>query len=114
MLVPWMLVALRCRGENNPASVARLKAAAMQLLPPLLDGLNARRLSGSAQQLHPLHDTLVRAGTALRGAGAPVHAPGVSKAPHLEASMYGCCSVAITLAVPWRSKSEVHPFCDGC
>ena len=45
MLVPWLLVALADLKSGNPALARRLKVAAMQLLPPLLDGLHARRLA---------------------------------------------------------------------
>ena len=46
MLLPWLVEALADTGDGHPGSVERLKAAALQLLPPLLDGLHARRLSG--------------------------------------------------------------------
>lgn len=70
MLVPWLIIALA--DKSTVAALGRLKAAAMQLLPPLLDGLQARRLcglsdaAGGAERL-PLKqffDTLV--GTALQ------------------------------------------------
>lgn len=59
MLVPWLLVVLADLKSGHPALAGRLKVAAMQLLPPLLDGLHARRLSslsdreGSMQRLQP-------------------------------------------------------------
>ena len=59
MLVPWLLVKLADTKSGHPALAGRLKVAAMQLLPPLLDGLHARRLSslsdgeGSTQRLQP-------------------------------------------------------------
>ena len=45
MLVPWLLIALADARSSHPAMAGRLKAAALQLLPPLLDGLNVRRIS---------------------------------------------------------------------
>ena len=45
MLLPWLFEALADAKNSHPASAGRLKAAAMQLLPPLLDGLHARRVS---------------------------------------------------------------------
>ena len=59
VLVPWLLVALADLKSSNPALAGRLKVAAMQLLPPLLDGLHARRLArlsdgeGSAKRQQP-------------------------------------------------------------
>ena len=59
VLVPWLLVALADLKSGNPALARRLEVAAMQLLPPLLDGLHARRLSrapdtgGRAERLQP-------------------------------------------------------------
>ena len=76
-LVPWLIIALADRSKINAASAGRLKAAAMQLLPPLLDGLHARRLSGlsdaaRAAECLPLKqffDTLV--GAALQAYSLP-------------------------------------------
>ena len=71
-LVPWLIIALAEREKGKGASPGRLKAAAMQLLPPLLDGLHARRLAGLSDAagiskrlpLKQFFDTLV--GTALQ------------------------------------------------
>ena len=58
MMAPYILVVLRDLIDAQPALAGRLKVAAMQLLPPLLDGLHARRLAGhpdsgwSAECLH--------------------------------------------------------------
>ena len=46
MMVPCMVVVLADLSDAQPSLAGRLKAAAMQLLPPLLDGLHARRLAG--------------------------------------------------------------------
>ena len=46
MMVPCMVLVLADHSDAQPALAGRLKAAAMQLLPPLLDGLHARRLAG--------------------------------------------------------------------
>lgn len=80
-MVPWLLSALAIasgRGcSSRPALAARLQAAALQLLPPLLDGLHARMLGlldleRSAGVEHLLSkqflDALVRPGTACTGA----------------------------------------------
>lgn len=42
MLMPWLIIALADPSRGHPASAGRLKAAAMQLLPALLDSLHAR------------------------------------------------------------------------
>ena len=42
MLVPWLVIAMAEPRNGHPAPAGRLKAAAMQLMPPLLDGLHAR------------------------------------------------------------------------
>ena len=42
----WLIMELDAMRSANPAFAGRLKAAALQLLPPVLDGLDARRLSG--------------------------------------------------------------------
>ena len=47
MSVPWLLMVLADLKDIHPALAGRLKAAALQLLPPLLDGLHARRLSST-------------------------------------------------------------------
>ena len=41
-----MIVALADLADSQPTLAGRLKAAAIQLLPPLLEGLHARRLAG--------------------------------------------------------------------
>ena len=46
MMVPCMLMVLADLSDYQPALAGRLKAAAMQLLPPVLDGLHARRPAG--------------------------------------------------------------------
>ena len=46
MMVPGMVAVLADLSDAQPALTGRLKAAAMQLLPPLLAGLHARRLTG--------------------------------------------------------------------
>ena len=46
MMVPCMVLVLADISDAHPALPGRLKAAAMQLLPPLLDSLHARRLAG--------------------------------------------------------------------
>lgn len=70
--VPWLLLALAEARSGRPASAERTKAAAMQLLPPLLDGLHARMLillnkqrSAHVKRLlmEPFFDTLVRSAT---------------------------------------------------
>ena len=65
-MVPWLLMALaEARGNHTE----RTKAAAMQLLPPLLDGRHARMLALLKTErcagverllLEPFSDTLVR------------------------------------------------------
>ena len=45
-MVPCMIVVLADLSDCQPALAGRLQAAAMQLLPPLLDGLHARRPAG--------------------------------------------------------------------
>ena len=45
-LVPVMIILMIDAEEGQAASAGRVKAAAMQLLPPLFDGLHVRRLSG--------------------------------------------------------------------
>ena len=86
-MVPWLLAALEHADSSLEVAArlkaARLKAAAMQLLPPLLDGLHARMLNLLAREqcarvrrllLEPFFDTLARPGTAPAGAGALVAA----------------------------------------
>ena len=78
MLVPWLLIALADAQSSHPAMAGRFKAAALQLLPPLLDGLNARRLSGTLsrrqtagmerEDMQRILTALVGTGTALAGA----------------------------------------------
>ena len=72
-MVPWLIKGLADERNSNPASTGRLKAAAMQLLPPLLDGLHARMLGLLERErcadelcllLQPFFDTLVSPGTA--------------------------------------------------
>ena len=79
MLVLWLLNAMAGALESRPESAGRVKAAVMQLLPPLLDGLHARRLSGlsdrgrSPEERHQLlsdfNNILVGTGAASVGAG---------------------------------------------
>ena len=57
--VPWLLIAVAESRDGRLASTGRLKAAAMQLLPPLLDGLNARRLSGAFKHASPVQEQSV-------------------------------------------------------
>ena len=45
-MVPLIIFVLAHLSGTQPALAGRVKAAAMQLLPPLLDGLHARRLAG--------------------------------------------------------------------
>ena len=45
--VPSLITALAELKNSHPVLAGRLKAAALQLLPPLLDGLHARRLSST-------------------------------------------------------------------
>ena len=45
-MVPSMIMNMTDLSDGQPALAGRVKAAAMQLLPPLLDGLHARRLAG--------------------------------------------------------------------
>ena len=59
--VPWLIRVLADLKDSHPAPAGRLKAAALQLLPPLLDGLHARRLSLDWEQFSY---TLVCAGAA--------------------------------------------------
>ena len=80
-LVPWLIIALADREKGKAAAPGRLKAAAMQLLPPLLDGMHARRLAGLSDAalstarlpLKQFFDTLVgaafRAYSVLQGFG---------------------------------------------
>ena len=49
MMVPCMIAALADLSDAQPALTGRLKAAAMQLLPPLLAGVHARRLGGQPE-----------------------------------------------------------------
>ena len=84
-VVPWLLIALADAEDGDPARARRLKAAAMQLLPPLLDDRHARRLSGMPDRgrivgLTPEHNqtffnTLVRTGAALAGASTAAPCP---------------------------------------
>ena len=77
-LAPWLLIALADAEAGKPAPTGRLKAAAMQLLLPLLDDRHARRLSGLPDRgrivgVTPEHNqtfsnTLVGTGAALAGA----------------------------------------------
>ena len=71
-MVPWLLTALAEARSSHPESAERTKAAALQLLPPLLDGLHARMLillnrERTAQVkrllMRPFFDTLVRSAT---------------------------------------------------
>ena len=48
-MVPCMVLVLVDTSDAHPALPGRLKAAAMQLLPPLLDSLHARRLAGQPE-----------------------------------------------------------------
>ena len=80
-MVPWMLNALAIASaqsrSSRPDLAARLDAAALQLLPPVLDGLHARMLglldrerSTGVDRLlsKQFLDALVRPGTACTGA----------------------------------------------
>ena len=58
MLLPLLFEALADAGDGHHGSVERPKAAALQLLPALLDGLHARRLSGELDWVH-ISNTLV-------------------------------------------------------
>ena len=60
VLVPWLILALADAKDAQPAAAGRLKAAAMQLLPPLLDGLHARRLAGALHLAAPVQEPLKR------------------------------------------------------
>lgn len=68
--VLWLIIALEEMKRGNPAFAGRLKAAALQLLPPVLDNLHARRLSGlsdvglsATEGLQQLHIELNLVGT---------------------------------------------------
>ena len=80
-MVPWLITALADARSSRPELVARLKVVALQLLPPLLDGLHARMLglldreqfADVAYKLNKSFlDVLVRPGTACTGASALV------------------------------------------
>ena len=90
--MPWLFYALGDREDRGLAPVGRLKAAGMQLLPPLLDNLHARRQrllrEGRCKdinglELQPYLDTLVSAQAASAGASAPMamSAPSAELAP---------------------------------
>ena len=77
MLALWLIVALTAALKHRPGSKGRLKAAAMQLLPPVLDALHARWLSGLSdrgrstdrlQLFSYFNSTLVRTCAAILGA----------------------------------------------
>ena len=55
-LVPVMIIAMIDAEEGQAASAGRVKAAAMQLLPPLFDGLHVRRLSGCFREGQSMGD----------------------------------------------------------
>ena len=66
--VPWLLLALAEDKSGRPAAAERTQAAAMHLLPPLLDGLHARMLVLLKRErcalvkrllMEPFFDTLV-------------------------------------------------------
>ena len=74
--VPWLITALADASSGRPELDARLEAAALQLLPPLLGGLHARMLGlldreqfvGVEHQLNKLFlDALVGPSTACTG-----------------------------------------------
>ena len=85
-LARWMLIALADTKHGKRAPAGRMKAAAMQLLPLLLDDLHASELSGTFRpaalgqekyskefiielnslRLEPLFDIMVGTGTALQ------------------------------------------------
>ena len=81
-LVPVMIMLMIDAEEGQAASAGRVKAAAMQLLPPLFDGLHVRRLSGcfcegqsieeKRLQRHPFYNSVVNTGTAFAGTSMSV------------------------------------------
>ena len=72
--VPSLITVLGDLKTSHPALAGRLKAAALQLLPPLLDGLLARRLASASDggesserlQKRLCSNLAVRTSTALR------------------------------------------------
>ena len=63
--MPSLIRVLADLKNSHLALAGRLKAAALQLLPPLLDGLHARRLSLELDW-EQFSDTLVCTGAAFR------------------------------------------------
>ena len=80
--VPFLLMAMACPETGPSATAERVKAAAMQLLPPLLNGLHARWLAGSfygaktkagkTSQLQPLLNTAVSTSVLLQAPACPL------------------------------------------
>ena len=78
MQAPYLIVMLADFQSGDPALAGRLKAVAMQLLPPLLDALRVRRLfdalytgqSAAHLEQRLAFSVLVRHGTASAGTGA--------------------------------------------
>ena len=109
-LVPWLIIALADREKGKAASPGRLKAAAMQLLPPLLDGLLARRLAGlsdaagSAKRL-PLKQFL----DTLASTAKACSFPQVSNRGFKNMSVFTvtqcCCTAYACIAVICRGRS---------
>ena len=106
MLVPWLIITLAKPSHGHQAPAGRLKAAAMQLLPALLDSLHARRLSGAfgkwtridggSEQMNYFMKTLVSTGAA--SVGCSICAPW---------SVH--CSCRCPSQVAWRCKSRTAP-----
>ena len=73
-LVPYLIAALAEAQSGRSAEAGRLRAAVVQLLPPLLDGLHAYRLSvlsrrePGSMRLETLSAVLVGPGNASAGA----------------------------------------------
>lgn len=95
-LVPWLVLALADAKDAQPAAAGRLKAAAMQLLPPLLDGLQARRLAGASLEC-PVQKRL--------GDGQGAEGPRLQP---FFGTLVGGPALAGTSALPRRHRAQVH------
>ena len=107
LMVPWLLKALAESRNGHPASAERLIAAAMQLLPPLLDGLHAR-MDGLLERewcadvqallLNSFFDTLVGPGAAFAGASALVPCAKLAPCSFLFAMQWRTHALRVPLA----------------
>ena len=106
MLAPWLLEALVGLSHRNPGFGGRLKAAAMQLLPALLDGLRVRQLCdpsdrGRRMTINLEVGTHTMLASAAKTGTQPALLCGICLALQLLGCAEGGVALQMSLSIPW-------------